>query len=141
MIRELVTDDLPAIAKLLKELGYNTSLAALKQKTADLESDNEYKVLVDIEDENIVGLIALHTMSLFHRDGKIGRITSFVVDESYRGNRASKMLLEASIEFFKQEGCTSCEAAGGMVKSNLRKQFLDHGYKDEDHYLTKAFRR
>ncbi len=141
MIRELDTADLPAIAKLFKELGYNTSLAALKQKTADLESDNEYRVLVDKEDEKIVGLIALHTMSLFHRDGKIGRITSFVVDESYRGNRASKMLLEASIDYFKEEGCTSCEAAGGMVKSNLRKQFIDLGYKQYDDSLSKTLRR
>jgi N-acetylglutamate synthase-like GNAT family acetyltransferase len=141
MIREVEASDLPAIAKLLKGLGYNTNLEALEKKTKDLQDDEEYRVLIDIEDESIVGLIALHTISLFHRDGKIGRITSFVVDESYRGNRAGKMLLEASDKFFQASGCTSIEAAGGMVNSHLRKQFLDTGYKSLDQHLIKTLRR
>ncbi len=140
MIRDVEATDLPAIAKMLKGLGYNTRLDALEKISASMQIDDEYKVLIDVEDDHIVGLIALHTISIFHRAGKIGRITSFVVDESYRGNRAGKMLLEASDEYFKTSGCTSCEAAGGMINSHLRKQFLDSGYKSLNQHLTKNLR-
>ena len=141
MIRDVEAADLPAIAKLLKGLGYNTSLSALEEKATAMQADEEYRVLIDVEDEGIVGLIALHTISLFHRPGKTGRITTFVVDESYRGTRASKMLLEAADEFFQESGCTSCEASGGMVNSHLRKQFLDRDYKALNQHLTKPLRR
>lgn len=140
MIRDLTETDLPIIAKLLKGLGYNSSLPALEDITKQLADNAEYKVLLDAEDDAIVGLIALHTMSLFHRPGKIGRITTLVVDESYRGNRAGKMLLDASDEFFRAAGCTSCEAAGGVVSSHLRKLFIERDYKASEQHLTKILR-
>ena len=140
MIKDVEATDLPAIAAMLKGLGYNTSQQALEQKYTEMSSDDEYKVLIDVEDDKIVGLIALHTISVFHRASKVGRITSFVVDESYRGNRASKMLLDAGDEYFRHSGCNACEAAGGMVNSHLRKQFLDRGYKALDQHLTKTLR-
>ena len=141
MIREVETSDLPAIAKLLKGLGYNTSLATLEQLAAKMVDDSDYKLFIDVEDDIIEGLIALHSICLFHRTGKIGRITSFVVNESYRGNRAGKMLLEVADTFFKEAGCTSYEAGGGMVDSNLRKLFLAQGYKALNQHLTKTLRR
>jgi N-acetylglutamate synthase-like GNAT family acetyltransferase len=141
MIRDVEKSDTPSIAKLLKDLGYSTSQSALDAKLVSYsQAENTYKVMIDIEDDGINGLIGLQIIKPFHSKGSIGRVTTLVLDESYRGNRAGRMLVEAADHYFVESGCSISEVTGAIMRSNARDIFLGLGYSENDRYYVKQHR-
>ncbi|GAB1265642.1 hypothetical protein NBRC116493_30010 [Aurantivibrio infirmus] len=138
MIKDVEESDLLGISSLLKGLGYSTSLSMLESRLDAYKTGNEYKVMIDMEDVSIKGIIGLHVYCPFHTKGTIGRITTFIVEESYRGNRAGTMLVEAADAFFKESGCLTTEVTSSIMRSVARKILLNAGYKaGEAHYVKK----
>lgn len=141
MIRDVERSDTPGIAKLLKALGYGTSQSALDAKLESYSQvENTYKVMIDIEDDGINGLIGLQLINPFHSKNSIGRVTTLVLDESYRGNRAGRMLVEAADEFFVEVGCSVSEVTGAIMRSNARDILIDLGYVENDRHYVKQHR-
>lgn len=141
MIRDVVTSDAASIAKLLRSLGYNSTEKDLTTKLAEYADHPDYKVMIDVDEDNVVhGVVALHTISQFHAKGKLGRIMSLVVDESYRGNRSGRDLLAAVESYFQSLGCPQCEVSAAISRSNARKLFKSVGYSEDERQLIKTFK-
>lgn len=140
MIRDVQKSDTPGIAKFLKSLGYSSSQSLLDTK---LESyarvDNIYKVMIDIEDDGINGLIGLQIITPFHSKSTIGRVTTLVLDESYRSNRAGRALVAAADLFFLENGCAASEVSGAIMQSNARKTFTGLGYSENGRLFVKHY--
>lgn len=138
MIKDVEKSDLLGISSLLKGLGYSTSLSMLESRLEAYKEGEEYKVMIDMEDVSIKGIIGLHIYSPFHTRGTIGRITTFIVEESYRGNRAGKLLVEAAGSFFKESGCLSTEVTSSIMRSAAKKILTNAGFKEGDpHYIKR----
>lgn len=141
MIRDVVKSDTPGIAKLLKSMGYSTSQSALEAKLENYSQiADTYKVMIDIEDDGINGLMGLQIIDPFHSAGKVGRVTTLVIDQSYRGTRAGRMLVETADQFFIECGCSASEVTGAIMRSNARKIFISLGYTENDRYFIKQLR-
>jgi ribosomal protein S18 acetylase RimI-like enzyme len=62
---------------------------------------------------NLVGVVSLHILELFHEAGRLGRITAFVVDADSRGNGIGTALVAAADKFFRSSGCVRAEVTSG----------------------------
>lgn len=141
-INDATTGDAQAITQLMKSLGYLVSENAILDKLEAIAQSNSSanKVMVAVEDEVIIGILGLILLDPFHTKGKIGRITTLVFDESFRGNQAGKQLIQAAEDFFREMGCTSSEVSAAHSKSHARKLFQQQGYKEGDRQFVKNYR-
>ncbi len=84
VIRIASLSDTFYIQKLLGQLGYpGASLEMVSQKI-QLHKSGHYHLLVAEQQSEVIPFISLHWFEFLHVQGKIGRITAFCVDESYR---------------------------------------------------------
>lgn len=138
MIRDVQKSDTPEISSFLKSLGYSSSRSLLDNKLEIYSQvENTYKVMIDVEDDGINGLIGLQIITPFHSKGTIGRVTTLVLDESYRSNRAGKALVEAADQFFVENSCAISEVSGAIMHSNARKIFTGLGYNENGRLFVK----
>ena len=64
-------------------------------------------------DERIVGCLSAHAHELFHVPGRLGRITSMVVDANARGHGVGRALVDRAMAFFQERGCVRVEVTSG----------------------------
>jgi ribosomal protein S18 acetylase RimI-like enzyme len=70
-----------------------------------LSADPRSWVYVALEGERVVGLVAVHVMSLLERDDPIARLTAIVVDEGGHGRGVGRALLDQLEEVARVQGC------------------------------------
>ncbi|HEX7879087.1 MAG TPA: GNAT family N-acetyltransferase, partial [Candidatus Eisenbacteria bacterium] len=58
-IRDAVLDDAEALARLVTDLGYPTSVEQMRMRLGRIRSDDDYRTLVAIDLDDIVGFIGL----------------------------------------------------------------------------------
>nr|BFE95625.1 hypothetical protein GCM10020185_61610 [Pseudomonas brassicacearum subsp. brassicacearum] len=100
-VRKALLADAESVSKLLGQLGYQVSQKLIRDKLEALElSARDTVLLAQDGKKNIVGVISLHVLELFHQPGRLGRITSLVIDENFRGQGVGAMLVSAADAFF-----------------------------------------
>jgi ribosomal protein S18 acetylase RimI-like enzyme len=104
-VREAETRDLAAITGLVVQLGYPSSEGPVAERLERLAADPRSWVFVAVDGERVVGLAAMHVMSILERDDPIARITAMVVDEGARGRGVGRMLLDRLEDLAREEGC------------------------------------
>jgi GNAT superfamily N-acetyltransferase len=137
-VRRARLDDAPRIGELLGQLGYPADLGHVQQRlTAGAESTGDAVLVAEVEDR-VMGVASLHTFDLFHQSGRIGRITSFVVDASVRGGGVGKLLVAAADEFFRSVGCIRAEVTSGDHRPDAHAFYQANGYAlDERRFLKR----
>lgn len=141
MIRDVQQEDHPAINKFLRGLGYNVTQESLEKKLALFREADSYRAMIDMEEDTVNGIIGLQILHPLHTRNKVGRITSLVIDESYRGNRAGRLLVEAADEYFRETGCGSSEVPGGLMRSPASKIFTALGFVAGERQFLKRYPR
>jgi GNAT superfamily N-acetyltransferase len=87
----------------------------------------------------VVGLASLHILELFHEAGRLGRITSFVVDVNSRKQGVGKALVAAADEFFRRSGCVRAEVSSGNHRLAAHVFYASQGYVPEECRFLKRF--
>ena len=108
-IREIQKEDL--------EKGFLKSLDSLR-KASDLDSEKardifeeiksnpNHRIFVAILDERVVGSTTLFIEPKFiHQGGLVGHIEDVVVANEFQGKGIGEKLIQASLDFAKNEGC------------------------------------
>jgi ribosomal protein S18 acetylase RimI-like enzyme len=104
-VREAEPGDLAGITHLVGQLGYPSEEGAVSGRLEGLAAEPRSWVYVAVEGERVVGLAAVHVMSILERDDPIARITAMVVDEGARGSGVGRALLGQLEERVRSEGC------------------------------------
>jgi GNAT superfamily N-acetyltransferase len=104
-VREAEPGDLEAIVDLVGQLGYPSEEGAVAGRLERLAADPRSWVFVALDGERVIGVAAVHVMSILERDDPIARITAMVVDEGVRGTGVGKALLERLEEQARAGGC------------------------------------
>ncbi len=84
-IRSAVPADAGELSALIGELGYPGDPQQLRRTLVDLDGAAADAVLLAVDGQRLLGCISLHALPLFHRAGRLGRITAFVVASGQRG--------------------------------------------------------
>jgi GNAT superfamily N-acetyltransferase len=110
----------------------------VEHRLGALEGSATDAVLVAEATDLVVGAATLHSFDLFHQSGRIGRITSFVVDTSVRGAGVGSLLLAAADDFFRRAGCIRAEVTSGDHRPEAHAFYEANGYLlDERRFLKR----
>lgn len=114
-IRPTNAGDAAAISRLLQQLGYDQTPAALAQKVARRTA--ERLAFVADADGQVVAFMSLHIMDWIHRPDPAARLSAVVVDAQYRRMGIGRALVEFAEVTASQRGCSYIE-----LTSNLRRR-------------------
>ena len=136
-IREAIPSDCAAIQGLLEQLGYpENSLEDVQQKIR-AHTEPNYHVLVAEIDGHVVAFISLHCFHLMHWKGKMGRISSFCVEEGFRSKGVGRQLLHAGEVWLFGKGCIKIEVTSNARRLLAHQFYLGLGYTEDSRRFVK----
>jgi predicted N-acetyltransferase YhbS len=91
-IRQARESDASAVRSLLAQLGYPDFNENDTADKISIHRQPGYCMLVGENGGSVVGFISLHWFELTHWKGKMGRITSFCIDEGFRSKGIGRAL-------------------------------------------------
>jgi GNAT superfamily N-acetyltransferase len=104
-IRDAGPGDAPALAMLIGQLGYPTSVEAVARRMERLRSSNADRLVVAELDGEVVGLASLHTSLSVEYDAPAAKLSAIVVDELHRRHGIGEALLVAMEAEARRRGC------------------------------------
>ncbi|EJL01593.1 MULTISPECIES: GNAT family N-acetyltransferase [Pseudomonas] len=138
-IRNALLTDAESVSKLLGQLGYQASPRLIRDKLEILGASTCDTVLLAQDGVNVVGVISLHVLELFHQPGRLGRITSLVIDENYRGQGVGAMLVAAADAFFTKQLCTRVEVTSGDHRTEAHAFYVRQGFAVDERRFVKRY--
>ena len=76
-------------------------------------------------------------MSDRHMQGRLGRITSLVVDEKHRGRGIGQILVHAAEHWFSSAGCVKVEVTSGDLRVDVHRFYEREGFSRNGQRLSK----
>jgi GNAT superfamily N-acetyltransferase len=104
-IRDAGPGDAPALAMLIGQLGYPTSVEAVARRMERLRSSNADRLVVAELDGEVVGLASLHTSLSVEYDAPAAKLSAIVVDKLHRRRGIGEALVVAMEAEARQRGC------------------------------------
>ncbi|QKS85534.1 GNAT family N-acetyltransferase [Pseudomonas bijieensis] len=138
-VRKALLTDADSVSKLLSQLGYHASPKLIRDKLVALELSARDTVLLAQDGKNIIGVISLHVLELFHQPGRLGRITSLVIDDDFRGQGVGTMLVSAADAFFTEQLCVRAEVTSGDHRIKAHAFYQQQGYAVDEPRFVKRY--
>lgn len=129
VIRNAQQGDAPAVAELLRALGYASSAAQVERRIVASTASADTVVLVAEWSQRVVAVLSFHCIPLFHADGSLGRITSLVVAPGCRQRGIGRLLVAAADEFCRAHGCLRFEVTSGDHRPDAHAFYEHLGYQ------------
>lgn len=76
---------------------------------------------------------------MFHQEGRLGRITSLVIDQEYRGLGVGALLVSEADHFFKRSGCVRAVVTSGDHRPQAHMFYQQQGYQQDERRFLKRF--
>lgn len=137
-IRPATEGDAAHLVRLMGELGYVVAESHLREALSKTPLGDTDQVFAAIDGGEVVGCMSLHALPLFHRKGKLGRITSLVVSASQRGKGIGSALMIAAHEWFGTVGCIKFEVTSGDQRAAAHRFYQRHGYARDGQRLART---
>jgi GNAT superfamily N-acetyltransferase len=116
-IRPYQNSDIPAIAKLMGELGYPTSVEQMEKRLASHASAPSYLTWLAIIDNEIAGMIGFAQNFFWERDGFYIRIQVLVVGNDFRRKGVGECLISAVEKQARHLGAAYIMLNSGLKES------------------------
>ncbi|MCL1674761.1 GNAT family N-acetyltransferase [Elizabethkingia meningoseptica] len=137
-IRNMMESDHEVISDLLSQLGYPDTEKFIRQKINTLlNNPNEYAVVLEKEEKNVVGFISIHIIPQIALEGDFARISYFSVDENFRSQGAGKLLEEYCELIAKERNCDRIELHCNYKREKAHRFYYRQGYTESPKYLVK----
>lgn len=102
-----------------------------------MSADPRSWVYVALEGERVVGLAAVHVMSLLERDDPIARVTAMVVAEGGRGRGVGRALLDQLEEVARVQGCDRIDLTSRYEREGAAAFYRRMGFEDTSFRFVK----
>jgi len=143
--------DASSVAKILRATGWFEHLAAeaavetesrIKRHIGLCRSDDSHSVYVaENEDGIVVGYASVHWLPYLFLSGPEGYISELFVDETHRGKRIGKMLLEAIVYEAKTRGCSRLMLITSRNRESYKRKFYSkQGWAERDGMANFVFK-
>lgn len=141
-IRKVALCDVKALLPLMAQLGYPITQEQLIARLALYQGYND-AAWVGLNEDKIIGAIAVHVYDLFHCTERYAKIVSLVVDEPFRRLGVGKQLLDHAERYAREKDCGVLELTSSLkrLKYGSHDFYDSHGYKNDGEYESRYFRK
>lgn len=142
-IRRVTMADARELLPLVNQLGYPTTEENLIARIALYHNSQQDRSWIAIEDEHIVGCIAVHLYDLFHSTERYARIMSLIVRDTHRRQGIGKRLLRKAEHYATKQNCSMLELSSSLkrVKLGTHHFYEALGYKNEGEFESNYLRK
>ena len=135
-IRDARPEDAPAIAHLIRELGYDVTAADVSERLLGLRELGHAVLVAELE--ALVGVLTTSRMQVLHRPRPVGRISMLVVSEKVRSRGIGAMLVETAEQRLREQGCGLVEVTSNLRRERAHAFYLRLGYERTSARFAKA---
>jgi len=107
IIRDACSADLEAMALLVTDLGYPTSVAEMQARFNAVADHPDYRTILAVVNNRVVGMAGLMKGFWYEKNGRYLRILAFVVKQGTRNLGIGKVLLKAAEDWAQEQGLNS----------------------------------
>lgn len=123
------------------QLGYEAGPQLIEKKLAaftDSANDAVFLAMCGEDSQHVAGCLSAHMLELFHVYGKLGRITSLVVEANMRRAGVGKALIAHSTNYFRDGGCIRIEVNSGDHRPAAHAFYQSVGFiQDERRFIMR----
>jgi GNAT superfamily N-acetyltransferase len=136
-VRRAVAADAAQIARLMDELGYPTTVAAIRGRLRAIYRRPDDIILTAGINGRVVGAAHLHTAEMLHEPGRIGRVMALVVAERDRRLGVGRRLLTELELAARRQGCVKVEVTSGLLRDAAHSFYEALGYVEQPRRFIK----
>ena len=126
-IRFAVAEDIPALASLMIELGYPTTVEEMQQRFVQIQSHADYATFVAVCQHEVAGMIGVFKNIYYEKNGIYARIAALVVNEAYRNRGIGKLLIQQAEKWAIEAGATAILLnSGNREERKVAHAFYQH---------------
>ena len=104
IIREAGMVDISALAELMNELGYNTTVDEMKTRFENIQNHIDHKTFIAIIDTDISGMVGVSKNYSYEQNGIYVRVLALVTHSRFRHKGIGKKLLEVAENWAREIG-------------------------------------
>ena len=128
-IRAAHASDAAALARLIGELGYETTDAEMMTRLQSILSDGRYKTVVAVIGGQICGMIGTISFPSYEHNDLSGRIIALVVSKQMRRTGIGARLIAAAERDFEQRKITRIAVNTRLTRQDAHQFYEKLGYK------------
>ena len=128
IIRPAAEADVPALAELIRQLGYDETAETVAARLAALEASGQVALVAEL-DGRAVACLATSIMPVLHRPKPVGRMSMVVVEQGLRGRRIGEQLVRAGEAWLKDRGCGLIEVTSNVKRTDAHRFYERLGYE------------
>ena len=121
-------NDAAAMAGLMQQLGYPTTLAEMLERLRTILAQAEYATLVAECEGRVVGIIGLRLGHYYEHTGQYGQILALVVDQQYRGQQIGATLIATGEQWLCERGARAVIVNSGRTRAAAHRFYERHSY-------------
>ena len=116
------------VQELLGQLGYVFTADEVQARLDLLATSDKDPVLLATQNDEVVGLIALHFATMLQEREPVARITALVVRDGVRGAGIGKLLVDAGGNLARQSGCGRLELTTANARTEAHAFYRRLGF-------------
>jgi GNAT superfamily N-acetyltransferase len=136
-IRNADVTDAEAIALLLGQLQHPSTPEHVRRQIRRIEAGDTEAVFVALDNEAVVGVLAVQLAVQFHQEPPVARILDLCVLDSHRRMRFGRMLLDAAEQFAHTAGCCRMEVTASNFRLEAHQFYARNGLDQTHRYFCK----
>ena len=136
--RRATAADAPAIAGLLGQLGYPTSVAAIPARLAAVEAHGGIVFVAVGEQSGTVGVASGVRHATIHADGEVAYITALVTDANARRQGVGRALIAALEDWATSHGCSRLSVTSAEHRAGAHVFYPSCGFPYTGRRFTKS---
>ena len=138
MIRAAASHDSAHIAVLLSELGYPATEEFVRDRLNVIARRQDGELLVAELDAEVVGLVCLQVIPLFHLPEPLGRITALVISSKLKRHGIGRRLVAEAERLAWKQGCGRIEITSGDQRGDAHAFYEAVGYEQVSRRFIKS---
>jgi ribosomal protein S18 acetylase RimI-like enzyme len=139
-IRAARTSDAAALARLMCELGYETSASEMQSRLEKILPDSHYYALVAVEQGKVCGMIGTFACHSFEHNDSGGRILALVVASDSRRRGIARRLMAAAEQNFAERKITRIAVNTRFERNDAHQFYEALGYQRNGFRFVKTLR-
>jgi len=139
-IREAEGGDTGALATLMTELGYPSTVEEMGRRLAGISSDPSYVTLLAERDGQVVGMAGVHLERTYEADAEIARIMCFVVGSEARGSGVGRALISVVEDWTRRRGAADIMLTTHERRAGAHEFYRSMGYDRTGYRFYKELR-